>query len=128
MESKKQNRPPRQSGLTPQGLQRLRDAADPDRPHVYEWYVITDINAPGERMVRTPELKSALQAYAALDCADKRLGVAKDGIAAVDLLIRQHGREWIPEDRLGSECFKADPVVAAAIAEIKTALRGRTGP
>lgn len=121
MESKKQNRPPRQSGLTPQGLQRLRDAADPEKYHSYEWYVIEGINAPGERMERTPELKFAIQAYAALDCADKRLGIAKDGIAAVDLLIRQHGREWISEDRLKLDSFKSDPVVADAVADIRKA-------
>ena len=127
MEFEKQNRPSRQSGLTPTGLQRLQDAADPDRPHIYEWYVIADINAPGERMARTPELESAIRAYAGLDCADKRLGVTKDGIAAVDLIIRQHGHERVPADWLRSECFKADPVVAAALAEIKNALHGRTG-
>ena len=127
MESKTQNRPPLQSGLTPLGLQKLRDAADPGRPHVYEWYVIGDINTPGELMERTPELESAIRAYAGLDRADKRLGVAKDGVAAVDLVIRQHGHERVPADWLRSECFKADPVVAAALAEIKNALHGRTG-
>jgi len=116
-----QEQPPRQCGLTPLGLQKLRDAVDPDRPHSYEWYVIEGINAPEERMERTPEFKSAIQAYAATGCADKRLGVTKDGIAAVDILIRHDGREWISEDRLKSDSFRSDPVVAAAVADIRKA-------
>lgn len=119
MGSEKQNQPPQQFGLTAEGLQRLRDAADPNKAHAYEWYVIANINAPEERMERTPELKSAIQAYTALDYADKRLGVTKDGIAAVDLIIRYDGREWISEDRLKLDSFKSDTVVAAAIAEIR---------
>lgn len=108
-------------GLTPLGRQRLQDAADPCKPHTYEWYVIESINTQEEHAERTPELEAAIRAYVALDCADKRLGVEKDGIAAVDLIIRHDGREWISEDRLGSDCFKADPTVANAVAEIRKA-------
>lgn len=102
-------------------MQKLWDAAGPAKPHAYEWYVIANISAPEERMERTPELKTAIRAYAALDCADKRLGVTKGDIAAVDLMIRQDDREWIPEDSLKSECFRSDPAVAAAVAEIRKA-------
>lgn len=119
MKSKKQNQPPQQFGLTPLGLQRLRDAADPAKPHAYKWYVINSINTPEEHMESTPSLEDAIRLYSALDCADNRLGVEKDGIAAVDLVIRQDGREWIPEDRLKLDSFKADPVVAAAVAKIR---------
>lgn len=128
MESKKQNQPPRQCGLTPQGLQKLRDAADPGKTHTYEWYVVGDINTPGERMERTPSLEVAIRAYAALDCADKRLGVTKDGIAAVDLIIRHDGREWISEDRLKLDSFRSDATAAAAVTEIQRTLDGRTPP
>ena len=116
MKSKNQATP--KCGLTPLGLQKLRDAAAPSKPHAYEWYVIRGINAPEEHMERTSALETAIQAYAALDCADKRLGVTKDGIAAVDLIIRRDGREWISEDRLKLDSFKSDPVVTAAVAEI----------
>lgn len=119
MKSKNQATP--KYGLTPLGLQKLRDAADPGKPHTYKWYVISSINTPEEHMESTPSLEDAIPLYSALDCADKRLGVEKDGIAAVDLVIRQDGREWIPEDRLKLDSFKADPVVAAAVAEIRKA-------
>ena len=119
MKFEKQNQPLQQYGLTPLGLQTLRDAADPGKPHDYEWYVIGSINTPEERMERTPSLEDAIQIYTALDCANKRLGVEKDGIAAVDLVIRHNGREWISEDRLKLDRFKSDPVVAAVVAEIR---------
>lgn len=121
MKSEKRNQSLRQCGLTPLGIQKLRDAADPDKPHVYEWYVIESINTPDERMERTPELKSAIRTYAASGHADKRLGVEKDRIAAVDLIIRHDGREWISEDRLRSDSFQSDPVVTAAVADIQKA-------
>ena len=116
---KSKNQAAQKCGLTPEGLQRLRDAADPGKAHTYEWYVIANINSPEERMERTPSLEAAIRAYAALDCADKRLGVEKDGIAAVDLVIRQDTHEWIPEDRQKLDSFKSDLVVAAAVAEIR---------
>lgn len=118
---KPKNQATQKFGLTPQGLRQLRDAADPGKPHAYEWYVVADINAPEERMERTPSLEAAIRAYAALGCADKRLGVEKDGIAAADLIIRHDGREWISEDRLKLDSFKSDPAVAAAVAEIRKA-------
>lgn len=123
-----QDQAPQQYGLTAEGLKRLRDAADPAKPHSYEWYVIVNINTPGERMERTPSLEAAIQTYAALDCADKRLGVTKDGIAAVDLIIQHDGREWISEDRLKLDSFRSDATVAAAVTEIQRALDGRTPP
>ena len=74
-------------GLTEKGLQALRDAADPTLPHSYEWYVIEHINTPERQVTHQLPLEEAIQLYAGLDCEDKRLGVTKDGIAAVDLAI-----------------------------------------
>ena len=39
-----------QMGLTEQGRQRLRNAADPTLPHRYEWYVIEYIHTPERRI------------------------------------------------------------------------------
>ena len=124
MKLARQEQPPQQLGLTTEGLRRLRDAADPDKPHSYEWYVIENINSPGVHMDRTPSLEAAIRMYAALDRADKRLGVTKDGIAAVDLVIRHGGREWVSEDHLKLDSFKSDPAVAAAVMKIQSVLDG----
>ena len=39
-------------GLTEAGKQALQEAADPDRPHTYAWFVMTDCNIPGEQIYR----------------------------------------------------------------------------
>lgn len=98
------------------------DAADPSRPHSYEWYVIEHINSAGRRTDHYLPLEEAIALYAGLDCEDKRLGVTKDGIAAVDLMIRWEGREWLSEDRLKLESFKNDPVVADAADKLQQML------
>ena len=126
MKLARQEQPPQQLGLTTEGLRRLRDAADPDKPHSYEWYVIENINSPGVHMDRTPSLEAAIRMYAALDRADKRLGVTKDDIATVDLVIRKDGREWISEDYRKLDSFARDPVVAEAVGQIRQAMEEQT--
>ena len=111
-----------QMGLTETGKQALRDTADSDRPHTYDWYVIEHINTPDQRLDHHLPLEEAMPLYASLDCGDKRLGVTKDGIAAVDLAIHWDGREWLSGDRLAMDSFKDDPVVADAAARLQQML------
>ena len=113
-------------GLTEKGRQQLRDAADPAMPHSYSWYVIKHLNTPELRADHELPLEDAVQLYAGLDCVDKRLGVTKDGIAAVDLAIRMDGREWLPEDWRRLDSFKADPVVAGAVEQLRQTLENQT--
>ena len=113
-------------GLTEKGRQQLRDAADPAMPHSYSWYVIEHLNTPELRADHELPLEDAVQLYAGLDCVDKRLGVTKDGIAAVDLAIRMDGREWLPEDWRKLDSFKADPVVAGAVEQLRQTLENQT--
>ena len=102
-------------GLTEQGRQRIRDAADPSLPHSYDWYVMEAYNTPEEQFSSGLTLEDAIQRYAASETDSKRLGVTKDDIAAVDLVIRHDGREWVSEDWKKSESFAKDPVVAEAV-------------
>lgn len=111
-----------QMGLTEKGRQALQDAAVPALPHSYDWYVIEHINTPERQATHQLPMEEAIRVYASLDCEDKRLGVTKDGIAAVDLAIRWEGREWLPQDRLKLDSFKADPVVADAAARLQQVL------
>ena len=113
-------------GLTEKGRQQLRDAADPAMPHSYSWYVIEHLNTPELRADHELPLEDAVQLYAGLDCVDKRLGVTKDGISAVDLAIRMDGREWLPEDWRKLDSFKADPVVADAVEQLRQTLENQT--
>ena len=111
-----------QMGLTEKGRRMLRDAADSAFPHSYDWYVIAHINTPERRLDHHLPLEEAIGLYAGLDCGDKRLGVTKDGIAAVDLAIHWDGREWLSGDRLKLDSFKDDPVVADAAAKLQQML------
>ena len=109
-------------GLTEAGRRMLQNAADPDRPHTYEWYVIENIRSGVDRVDHQLPLDEAIELYAQLDSADKRLGVTKDSIAAVDLVIRVDDREWFSEDWERSASFAEDPVITEAIQQMHQAL------
>ncbi len=84
--------------------------------------MIENINTPDHRIDHELPLDEAIQLYAGLDCGDKRLGVTKDDIAAVDLVILHDGREWLSKDCLKMGSFKDDPVVAEAVAKLRQML------
>ncbi len=111
-----------QMGLTEKGRQALQDTASPQNTHTYSWYVIEQINDPEMQKGQSGSLEEAIQAYAGLDRADRRLGVTKDSIAAVDLVICRNGREWLSNDRLKLDSFKSDPVIADAVSRLRQEL------
>ena len=98
-------------GLTETGRQMLRDAADPGLPHSYDWYVLEAYNTAEERMTSGLTLEDAIRQYTASEHASKRLGVTKDGIAAVDLVIQLDGREWADRKRTADapRCCRSQP-------------------
>lgn len=109
-------------GLMERGLQKMRDAADPNLSHSYDWYVMESCNTPGERFTEGLSLEDAIWRYTTSEHEDKRLGVTKDDIAAVDLLIRHEGQEWLSEDRLKMDEFRDDPVVTEALPQLQKML------
>ena len=109
-------------GLMEKGREMLQEAADPSKAHSYSWYVIENLNDPEHRIMHELPLEDAIRLYASLDCEDKRLGVTKDDIAAVDLVIRHDGREWVSEDWTKSESFAQDPTVADAVTRMRQLL------
>lgn len=113
-------------GLTEKGRQALRGAADPAKPHSYSWCVIEHLITPELRVDHELPLEEAVRLYTELDCGDKRLGVTKDDITSVDLVISKDGREWIPEDWQKEDSFAHDPVVAGAVSQIREALEEQT--
>ncbi len=113
---------PPQMGLTEQGRQKLRDTADPRFPHSYDWYVMESCSTAYATFTDGLSLEDAIQHYVTRENDSKRLGVTKDDIAAVDLVIRHDGREWISEDWTKSESFAKDPVVAEAVTLLRQTL------
>ena len=109
-------------GLTEAGKQALRDAADPGRPHTYAWFVFTDCSTPEEQIHRNLTLEEAIQVYQDSDRAEKRIGVTKDGIAAVDLVRCLDGEQQFFDDYRKLESFREDPVVAEAVEALQQEL------
>ena len=113
-------------GLTEDGRQKLGDAANPELPHRYDWYVMDAFNTPDERFTDGLSLEDAIQRYTASENESKRLGVTKDDISAVDLLIRHDGREWVSKDWTKDAAFSKDPVVAEAVTRLQQTLDEQT--
>lgn len=113
-------------GLTESGKQALREAADPDRPHTYAWFVMTDCNIPGEQIYRGLTLEEAIRTYLDSDRPEKRLGVTKDGIATVDLVRSLNGEQHFFTDHLQLDSFKCDPEIAAAVKTLRLELEQNT--
>ena len=109
-------------GFSAEGLQQLQNTADPSIPHTYKWYLLRDSNMPEEQMFSGLSLEEAVELYAASDSRDKHLGVTKDGIASVDLLITHDDREWYSEDYQKSDSFKADRTIIQALEQIHQTL------
>ena len=115
-----------QYGLTESGLQALKDTADPSFPHSYDWYVLEDCNTAYAQFTDGLSLEDAIQQYTASEHDDKRLGVTKDDVAAVDLIIRHDGREWVSEDWTKSTSFAEDSVVSEAVSRLRQTLEEQT--
>ena len=113
-------------GLTEAGKQALREAADPDRPHTYAWFVMTDCNIPGEQIYRDLTLEEAIRTYLDSDRPEKRLGVTKDGIATVDLVRSLNREQHFFTDHLQLDSFKRDPEIAAAVKTLRLELEQNT--
>ena len=113
-------------GLTEAGLQALRDAADPNKPHTYAWFVLTDCGAPEEQIHRDLTLEDAIQLYQDSDRAEKRLGVTKDGIATVDLVRSLDGEQEFFDDYRKLESFRDDPTISEAAETLRQELEQKT--
>ena len=109
-------------GLTEAGNQALRDAAAPDSPHTYAWFVLTDCNTLEEQIFRDLTLEEAIQIYQASDCQEKRIGVTKDEVATVDLVRSLDGEQQFFEDHRKLRSFQNDPFIASAVEKLKQEL------
>ncbi len=113
-------------GLTEAGKEMLRNAADNARPHSYNWFVFQDYNTPGEKLTGGLTLPEAIQLYNETDSGNKRLGVTKDGIATVDLVITLNGEQQLSEDYTRLASFSSDPVITEAMETLRGAITEQT--
>lgn len=120
--------PQRQFGLTEEGLRRLRDVADPTKPHTYDWFVIERFGQEGERLHSAASLTGAIDRFNGLTCESKRLGVTKDEIATVDLIVTVDGAPRLDEGWQSNPRFAADGVIAEAAARLQLSIAGLEPP
>ena len=111
-----------QFGLTEVGKQMLRDAADPAKPHTYQWFVIENMGMDGEALTGGLTLENAIQRFTEADCGIKVLGVTKDDIATIDLVASRYGElQHLPYYQ-NYDSSKEDPVILAAVQTLRQAL------
>lgn len=113
-------------GLTEAGKQALRDVADPNLPHTYAWFVMTDCSTPEEQIHSDLTLEEAIQLYLDSDRPEKRLGVTKDEIATVDLVRSLDGEQQFFRDHERLDSFRDDPKIAAAVETLRSELEQNT--
>lgn len=118
----------KRSGLTEEGRQRLRDAADPSKPHTYDWFVIERYGQEGERLHSAASLTGAIDRYNGLDCESKRLGVTKDKIATIDLVVTADGATRLEEGWVNNPRFAEDGVISEAAARLPLSIAGLEQP
>lgn len=118
----------RQFGLTESGKQMLRDASDPDKPHTYDWFVIERFGQEGERLHRAASLTGAIDRFNGLGCESKRLGVTKDEIATIDLIVTVDGAPHLDVGWQSNPRFAEDGVISEAVARLRLSIAGLEPP
>lgn len=70
-------------------------------------------------MEYAPSLEEAIHRYQGSASANKRLGVTKDEIATVDILIKENGIERIHSSYKDSDSFNHDTVIIHAVSKLE---------
>lgn len=109
----------RQFGFTKEGLVALKRASDPVVKHSYRWFVFENLGLPNEVLEYAPSLEEAIHRYRGSASANKRLGVTKDEIATVDILIKENGDERIHSNYKDSDSFNHDTVILQAVSKLE---------
>lgn len=115
----KQANQEQQFGLTESGKQMLQNATDNTRPHSYKWFVFQDYNTSSEILTKDLTLPEAIQIYNDIAGPNKRLGVMKDGIAAVDIIITLEGKQRFMRDYAYLASFSSDSIISQAVETLR---------
>ena len=113
-----------QFGLTEKGRRLLRDAADPTKVHTYDWFVIERFGQKGEQIHSAASLTGAIDRFNGLTCESKRLGVTKDEIATIDLIVTVDGAPRLDEGWQSNPRFAEDCAISEAVARLQLSIAG----
>lgn len=108
-----------QFGFTKEGLAALKRASDPAVNHSYRWFVFENLGLPNEVLKYAPSLEEAIHRYQGSSSDNKRLGVTKDEIATVDILIKENGNERIDSNYKDSDSFNHDTAIIQAVSKLE---------
>lgn len=97
----------------------LKRASDSTAIHSYRWFVLENHGLPNEALVYAPSLGEAINRYQDSASANKRLGVTKDEIVTVDILIKENGDERIYLNYKDSDSFNHDTVILQAVSKLE---------
>jgi len=106
-------------GFTKEGLAALKRASDSTVSHTYRWFVLKNLGLKNEVLEYASSLEDAINRYQASDTDNKRLGVTKDEIATVDILIKENGNERIHSGYNDSKSFNHDTVILQAVSKLE---------
>ncbi|AMJ41555.1 DUF4314 domain-containing protein [Anaerotignum propionicum] len=109
----------RQFGFTKEGLAALKRASDPAVNHSYRWFVFENLGLQNEVLEYAPSLEEAIHRYQSSVSGKKLLGVTKDEIATVDILIKENGVERIHSNYKDSDSFNHDIVILQAVSKLE---------
>ena len=118
----------KQFGLTEEGRKRLQDAGDPAKAHTYAWFVIERFGQEGERFHGAASLTGAIDRFNGLACESKRLGVTKDEIATIDLIVTVDGVPRLDHGWRSNPRFAEDRVLSEAAARLRLSIAGLEQP
>ncbi|KAF5069628.1 hypothetical protein DSECCO2_230950 [anaerobic digester metagenome] len=106
-------------GFTKEGLAALKRASDSTSIHSYRWFVLENLGLPNEMLEYASSLEDAIHRYQGSASGRKLLGVTKDEIATVDILIKENGDERIDSNHKDSDSFNNDTVIIQAVSKLE---------
>ena len=118
----------KQSELTEARRQMPRDCVDPGKAQQYQWFVIGHFAQDGETLYKADSLTGAIDRFNGLRDEDKRLGVTKDEIATINLVITEGGETRIDEGSLDDPHFVRDDTISEAVTRLQLSIAGLKAP
>jgi len=106
-------------GFTKEGLAALKRASDSTATHSYRWFVLENLGLPNVMLEYASSLEDAIYQYQASVSDNKRLGVTKDEIVTIDILIKENGDERIDSNYKASDSFNHDTVIIQAVSKLE---------
>ena len=105
-----------------------RDCADSGKAHSYQWFVIGHFAQDSETLYKANSFTGAIDRFNGLRDGNKSLGVTKDEITAINLVITEGGETRIDEGVLDDPHFVRDDTISEAVTRRQRSIAGLEAP